>query len=90
MDFCHPKDSIGQTHLCDSLELFPAAWTKLTAQPHDISHSAADGYRFNLHDFINDLEVHTLILRIIGEGINSVIEKAENVTRCCDVRSWMK
>lgn len=76
MDFRHPEDSIGQTYLCDSFKLLPAAWTKLAAQSHDIPNSAADRYRFNLFDFTHHLKMHNPILRIIEQGSISGAESA--------------
>ena len=70
VDLRHPEDFIGKTYLCDSFGFFPAAWTELTEQSHNVSNSAANCYRFNLCDFTDNLEVQTPILRMIEEGIN--------------------
>jgi hypothetical protein len=42
----------------DALQLAPSSLTELPLKAHDLANAPADGYRLNILDLTDDLEVH--------------------------------
>lgn len=58
--------SICQPHPYHAFEFSPTPRTKLAPEPHNVSDPATDGYRFDLLDLTDNLEIHRSISGFSG------------------------